>query len=98
MWMAPKHASKPPFPIREKSRWNGKIPSTISITVDTAEVAAAVEQENGQILLVDDSYKILETVRQAPDDVLLIKGLQAKDPHSRLHGPMGRGGNGQRTG
>lgn len=59
-----------------------KIPSTISITVDTAEVAAAVEQENGQILLVDDSYKILEIVRQAPDDVLLIKGLQAKNPDS----------------
>ena len=68
------------LPYTGEVRVERKIPSTICITVEPAKVAAAVEQENGDILLVDDSYKILETVRQAPDDVLLIKGLQAKDP------------------
>ena len=86
------------LPYTGEVRVERKIPSTICITVEPAKVAAAVEQENGDILLVDDSYKILETVRQAPDDVLLIKGLQAKDPTPGYTAQWEEEGNGQRTG
>ncbi len=65
------------LPLADNIRISRKLPSTVIITLDTAQRTYALELASGTYAVTNDRLKVIEITGEAPDGTMEVKGFPA---------------------